>query len=94
MAREFVHPPYASRTDTPLYQNWHRISTELELLSPGALLRMQDAIGYGLLLSKETAQRDSLIISRARMQFTPPEYAPLKAVASLLDEMDRVYRRT
>jgi hypothetical protein len=92
LAREFVHPPYASRTDMPPYKNWNRISSTLELLSEVALLRMQDAIGYGLRLSREVAKSDSQIISQLRIQFTKPEYAPLRAVASLLEEMDRVNR--
>lgn len=81
LAREFVHPPHASRTDIRGFDNWSRIDAALNLLNPLEKRRMGDALSYGLLLARETAEADRGLVEEAVARFSPQASPVLSKVA-------------
>jgi hypothetical protein len=82
LAREFVHPPYATRSDVPGSENWPRIDAALNLLSPLEKRRMGDALSYGLLLAQEVTREDRGIIDAAAARFGAGDGSLLGRVAA------------
>jgi len=84
LAREFVHPPHATRTHSPGYENWGRIDTALALLPPLEKRRMGDALSYGLMLAEEVSRADAEILKSALERFGERPSSPLGRIARLV----------
>jgi hypothetical protein len=87
LAREFVHPPYASRTDLRGSENWPRIDAALNLLTPLEKRRMGDALSYGLLLAGDVAREDRRIVDEAVARFSSRPTSPLLKVALFVRDL-------
>lgn len=87
LARQFVHPPHASRTDLRGSESWPRIDAALNLLTPLEKRRMGDALSYGLLLARNVARDDRRIVDEAVARFSSRPASPLLKVALFVQDL-------
>lgn len=89
LAKEFVHPLHATRTDFGSYSNWAQISEKLQVLDSQEDRYFGRALMYGLTLAEEVEKEDRAIVSAALMQYARDDnnlmYKVAKLVAGLQD---------
>jgi hypothetical protein len=87
LAKEFVHPQHATRTDSGSYSNWAQIVAKLSELNWQEDRHFGRALMYGLKLAEEVESEDRAIVSAALTRYSTQSNNLMYKVAKLVAEL-------